>query len=307
MSSVNLGSIDLNLLVVLDAVLQDRSATKAATRLHVTQSAVSNALRRLRVLFDDELVVRTAYGFVPTPRATALAPALRALLMDTERLLASSESQVERPRTFTIASTDAIGVALVPSLFHELAREMPLARLRVVTIERELSNQGLQTGEVDLLIGIPPYLPSGCEGEPIYEDSIVCVARRDHPKLRTKLTLDRYASLPHVEVALFGEPDDRVDRALARAGRSRTIALTVPHFSSVPFAVANSDCIAALGSSLARAYAGPLGLRILAPPIELPRLRVQQIWHRRAAEDPGVTQLRALIRRVGATRVKARA
>jgi DNA-binding transcriptional LysR family regulator len=303
MPLVNLATVDLNLLVVLDAVLHERSATKAAAKLHVTQSAVSNALRRLRTLFDDALVVRTAYGFVPTPRAETLAPSLRALLAETQKLLSSSDRpHAQLPRSFTLACTDAIGVSLVPSLFRELGRQLPLARLRVVTIERELSNHGLASGEVDLLIGIPPSLPAGCEGEPIYEEHIVCVVRRDHPTVRAKLSLDQYASLSHVEVALFGEPDDRVDRALSRAGRARSIALTVPHFSSVPFAIATSDCVAALGRSIALAYARPLGLRILNPPVELPRLQIKQVWHRRVAQDAGVTQLRALIRKVAATR-----
>lgn len=298
MTDVNLANVDLNLLVVLDAVLSERSATKAAAKLHVTQSAVSNALRRLRTLFDDELVVRTAYGFIPTPRADTLAPSLRALLTETEKLLSASESHTKRARTFTVACTDAISVSLVPGLRRELERQLPLARLRVVTIERELSHQGLATGDVDLLIGIPPALPTGCEGEGVYEEHIVCVIRRDHPTVRTKLSLDRYTSLPHIEVALFGEPDDRVDRALARVGRSRTIALTVPHFSSVPFAVATSNCVAALGARLSVAFAKPLGLRILTPPVELPRLQIQQVWHRRASHDPGVILLRKMARKV---------
>src|ERR1700755_979952 len=116
MPAVNLGAIDLNLLVVLDAVLRERSATKAAAKLHVTQSAVSNALRRLRAIFNDALVVRTAYGFIPTPRAEALAPSLAALLRDTERLFATPEAAQARPRTFTIACTDAIGISLIPKI-----------------------------------------------------------------------------------------------------------------------------------------------------------------------------------------------
>lgn len=298
MPDINLSAIDLNLLVVLDAVLRERSATKAAAKLHVTQSAVSNALRRLRALFHDELVVRTAYGFIPTARAEALAPSLTALLRDTERLFATPEAVRARPRTFTIACTDAIGISLVPRIHRELERQLPLARLHVVTIERELSEQGLANGDVDLLIGIPPYLQAGCEGEAVYEEQIVCVVRRDHPTVRTKLTLDRYVALPHIEVALFGEPDDRVDRALSRVGRTRTIALTVPHFSAVPFAVATSNCVAALGHSIATAFAKPLGLRILNAPVELPRLRVQQVWHRRAKDDEGLKLLRAVTRKV---------
>ena len=145
-----------------------------------------------------------------------------------------------------------------------------------------------------MLVGIPPTLPAGCSADVLYEDEIVCVTRAGHPNKR--LTLDVFARLPHAEVALFGTPDERVDQALARVGRTREIAITVPHFSSIPYAVANSDCVAILGRRLANVYAKPLGLRIHAPPVPLAGLTVQQVWHKRSTHDPGLARLRELLR-----------
>lgn len=299
MAGVNLSAIDLNLLVVLEAILQEHSATRAAARLHVTQSAISSALRRLRELFGDPLMVRTRHGFVPTQRALQLAPELERVLAGARALLAPAERDPSRvPRTFSVAATDAISVVIIPRLLPAMRRHMPLARLRLITVEQAFATDGLARGEVDLLIGIPPTLPAGCSYEPLYEDEIVCVTRADHPAFRRskRLTLDLYTSLPHVGVALFGTPDDRVDRALARIARTRKIALTVPHFSSIPYAVAHSDCVAILGRRLAQVYAKPFGLRIHTPPVPLPQLTVQQIWHNRSTHDPGLLRLRELLR-----------
>jgi DNA-binding transcriptional LysR family regulator len=300
MTAANLSNIDLNLLVVLEAVLQEQSATRAAARLHVTQSAISSALRRLRGVFDDPLMLRTRHGFVPTPRAQALAPELERVLSGARALLAPAVA--DPARVFTIAATDAISIVLMPRLLPALQRSMPRARLRLVTLERVVAGHGLAHGEVDLLIGIPPTLPAGCSGEVIYEDSIACLVRADHPRLvkrgkqAKRLSVELLSELPHVEVALFGEPDDRVDKALARVGRTREISITVPHFSSVPFAVAHSDCIAILGRRVARVFAKSLPLRVLPPPIPLAGLTVQQVWHKRSERDPALLRLRELLR-----------
>lgn len=291
MTAVNLRSVDLNLLVVLDALLEERSATRAAARLHVTQSAVSNALARLRSLFDDPLLVRTPHGFTLTARATQLAPELSRLLHQTSSLLAPA-AQAAPDRTFTIACTDAVGVVLLPALLPRLGSR----RLRFVSLDYEIGSSGLQTGDVDLLIGLPPTTPRGCRGELVYEDALQCVVRDQHPRVRRQLTLTTYAALSHVEVALFGRADERVDRALARKGLTRTIALLVSHFSSIPVAIAASDHVAVLSERLAHAYAQPFGLRVFPPPLRLPPLKVQQYWHRRAEHDPALSELRRAIR-----------
>ena len=294
MTDVNLQSVDLNLLVVLDALLRERSATRAAARLHVTQSAVSNALRRLRSLFDEPLFVRSQQGLVPTARAERLAPRLRSLLQDASALVGREAPEDAGGRLVTIACTDAVGLRLLPRIMQQLQRDV---RLRVVTIDFETQRDGLASGQVDLLIGIPPATPPGCRGELAYEDRMRCIVRAGHPQARGRLSAAQYAALPHVELALFGEPDDRVDRALARLRLRRRIAVLVPHFSSIPHVVAASDCVAALSEQLIAVYAAPLGLRVLEPPVPLPRLRIHQYWHKRATHDPVIMQLRAAVRR----------
>jgi DNA-binding transcriptional LysR family regulator len=160
-----------------------------------------------------------------------------------------------------------------------------------------VATNGLASGEVDLLVGIPPSIPAGCTAEIVYEDTMVCIVRRGHPTIRSSsLTLEAYADAAHVEVALFGVPDSRVDAGLARQQRARRIAISVPHFITVPTIVASTDAVATLARRLALALAPARALRTLRVPIELPVLRVQQVWHARAAADPGTLHLRKLVR-----------
>jgi DNA-binding transcriptional LysR family regulator len=297
MNDVNLAAVDLNLLVVLDAVLREGSATRAAARLRVTQSAVSNALGRLRALFGDPLVVRRPRGLEPTPRAAALAPPLRALLDGASRLIAGEGAfdPATTARAFSIACSDAIGVVLFRPLVAALARAMPRARLRVLTLERLLATDGLARGDVDLLIGVPPALPPGCSAERLYDDPMRCVLRAGHPRAARRLSLGDYAALPHVEVALFGAPDEAVDRALARQGLARTVRVAVPHFASVPPVLLETDCVATLSARLARGFARHYPLRVVRPPLDLPSVGVNVVWHRRAERDEGVALLRRLV------------
>lgn len=309
MRDVNLGAVDLNLLHVLAAVLEERSATRAARKLHVTQSAVSNALRRARNLLGDPLVHRRPHGLEPTPRALALEPALREWVEGARRLLLDAPSFDPRrsTRMFRIACSDAVAATLLQPILRLLMQRAPAARLRMLTLDRLVADDGLARGEVDLLIGVPPVLPDGHDAELVYRDTMECIVRADHPSVRRRLSLEAFASLPHVELALFETIDDRVDRALAQQGRQRTVQVVLPHFSSVPLAVAESDCVATLSSRLARHFAERLPLRILKPPVTLDPIEVRQVWHRRMAEDGALTFLREVVReaaQLGARRAR---
>lgn len=285
----DIGGIDLNLLWVLHVLLEERSATGAARRLHVTQSAVSGALRRLRDLFDDPLMVRTARGLAPTPFAVDLRPRLSSALA-TLGLVVRAE---RTPRTITIACTDIVAASIVPAVAARLAAKSPGTLLRLVSVEAAASD-ALADGSVDLLIGIPPSTPRGCEGETIAEDRLVCVVRANHPA-RGRMGAKHFTELPHVELALFGNVDDRVDRALARIGLERRVALTVPHLLAIPPTVAGTDCVATISVRLARAYRH-LGLRTFAPPFAIAPLVLRQYWHRRTRKDDYVRLLRELVR-----------
>lgn len=299
MSDVNLAAIDLNLLHVIATVLEEKSATRAARKLRVTQSAVSNALRRARELFQDDLVVRRPHGLEPTPLGRTLLPALRSWVEETQRLL--SDVRVFDPRTstrtFSIACSDAVTFTLLQSILHVLAELAPQTQLRLYTLDRLYAEDGLRRGIVDLLIGIPPVLPEDVDAELVYRDELECIVRADHPRVGKTLSLDDFASLPHVEVALFEHVVDTVDRALARHGRTRRVQVALPHFSSLPLAVVETDCIAIVSRALARMFSQWLPLRVLRPPIEIEPVAVRQVWHRRAARDGAVLFLRDVVRK----------
>jgi DNA-binding transcriptional LysR family regulator len=298
MSPVNLGRVDLNLLHVLFTVLETRSATRAAQRLHVTQSAVSNALRRAREVFGDPLLLRKPHGLEPTPRAATLEPALRAWLEGARRLIEDApafEAETSE-RTFRVACSDAVSVALLEPILRLLRRRAPRSKLRLVTLDRLIAEDGLERGEVDLLIGIPPVMPDGYQAELVYRDPFACLVRRGHRRVGKRLGLATYAALPHVDLALFDAVDETVDRALAQRGLSRRVAVALPHFSAIPLAVVGSDCVATLSSRLAHAFAARYPLRVVAPPIRLEPIEIRQVWHRRSDGDRAVTFLRDLVR-----------
>lgn len=301
MNAVNLSAVDLNLLLVVATVLEERSATRAAQRLHVTQSAVSNALKRARVLFGDPLVVREARGLTPSPRAAELLPALRGWLEEARRLVANAAAfdPNTSTRRFTIACADAVAIALLEPILALLRRRAPRASLRLLTLERLLAEDALARGDADLLIGIPPVLPPGHAASLVYREPLMCIVRRDDRRVTKRLGLDLYASLPHVELALFGAVDEAVDRALARRGRAREVAVTLPHFATVPLAVLAIGGVATVGARLARAFASWMPLRVLAPPVRLAPIEIRQVWHRRSDADPAAVFLRGLVEAAG--------
>lgn len=292
MRSVNLSNVDLNLLLVVATVLEEGSATRAAKRLFVTQSA---ALARARALFDDPLVVRRPHGLVPTSRASALLPELRAWLEEARRLVAGASAfdPARSTRTFRIACSDAVSIALLPTLLACLAERAPHASLHLVTLEQLAANDGLARGDADLLVGIPPVLRPGHRTEPVYRDSFRCLVRRGPRRVR-RLSMRDYVARPHVELSLF-RLDDRVDRALAARGHSRSVQVVVPHFSAIPLVVASTSCVATVSRRLAHAFAERWPLEVCSPPITLSPLEIRQVWHERADRDPALVFLRGLV------------
>lgn len=296
MSPVNVSDVDLNLLHVLRALLEERSATRAAERLHVTQSAVSNSLRRARELFRDALVVRTGRGFTPTPRAAALLPELQGILDGAKRLIEGEQAFAPElsERRFTIACTDVTCAILMPRLTAAFEKRLPRAQLCVKTVE-DLNATGYAGSNVDLFVGVARSLPAGCQTEVLFEDPTVLVVRNGHPMARRRMSIKDYTRWRHLEVDMDTYRDDSVDQQLAAYGISRRIAMTVPYFTAVPAIVAATNLVATTTLAIAKTF-GHFRLRVLKPPFELPSVVLRYVWHRRVAEDSGVTFLRGLIR-----------
>jgi DNA-binding transcriptional LysR family regulator len=297
---VNLSSIDLNLFLVLHAVLTERSATRAAARLNVTQSAISNSLSRLRRLLGDPLVVRHGRGLVPTPRAEELEPLLREA---TERLALVIDRRgfvpAETNRTFTIALSDNYQACDVPGIARAFAARMPRATLRVVSADYLAASDGLASGDIDLAFSPKQAVPPGMRSAPLFEEQAALIVRRDHPRVRTRMTRELFNELPHVDVhVVLGRPGTghRVaQRGWERAHLRRRVVLTVPYFIIAAMAAAETDCVAAIPDRMADLCLRLLPLKRVRATFPLPGMNMVMVWHERTNSDPGAKVFRDIV------------
>src|SRR5262245_11720577 len=298
--SVNLSAIDLNLFLVLHAVLEERSATRAAARLHVTQSAVSNALARLRQFLGDPLVVRSGRGLVPTPRAEQLAPLLREA---TERIALAIDQRgfvaEESTRTFTIAMADSHQASEVPRIAKAFAARLPRATLRVVSADYLAATGGLTNGDVDAAFAPEQVVQPGMRSAALFEERAALLVRRDHPRVGRRMTRELFNDLQHVDVhVVLGRPGSghRVaERGFEQARVRRHVVLTVPYFMTAAFAAAETDCVAAMPDRLAALCVRLLPLKQVTAAFPLPRLTTVLMWHERTDADPGARLFRQLV------------
>jgi DNA-binding transcriptional LysR family regulator len=301
---LNLATIDLNLLVVFDALMIERNVTRAGQRIGLSQPAMSAALGRLRHIVGDELLVRRTGGMDPTPRALELEqPVRRALL----QIQAALGSQVFEPhaamRTFRIATNDFAASMLLPALCARLRAQAPGIDVRVLAADEQRSRMLLERAECDLAIApFESFDPRFLRQEIMPHAGFLCVMRKDHPLAGTPLTLDRFAATPQVLVSQIGDTIGFVDSILAEHGLKRRVAVTVPHFLVAPLVVATTDLIATLPIRLARAFAAMADLIAVEPPFAQRHFPLAMLWTERTAGDPGHRWLRATLVEVAAER-----
>ena len=298
---MNIRSVNLNLLVAFDALYSEQSVTAAARRAGVTQPAMSNTLSQLRALFEDTLFVRHRTGLTPTARAKRLAEPIRQGLKLLEGALSTpSFEPATSERSFVVAASDYVELVLLPPLLRRLAKEAPGVRLQLRPWGLHEAPPELARGEVDLMLGFYDKLPPRHHEQLLFEDEYVCVVRRRHPTVKTKLSLAQYCVLSHVLVSSRSDSPGSVDRALAALGKKRTIGARVSHFMTVPVLVSQTDFVAALDRRVAQVFAGPLGLKLFPPPLKLPKGTVGQVWHEQQHTDPAHRWLRDTIAKVAA-------
>ncbi len=285
-------------LMALDALLETRSVTLAAKRMGVSQSAMSHTLARLRVRFDDLLLVRSGRGLVPTARAEVMGRHLRAAA--SELAAAVSVEPVFEPlnarRVFRVATTDLVEMLLLPRVLAILEREAPGVDLHVRS--QADAEPALHSGEIDVSIQPVRDQPSaGLRARALFHEKFVCVMRRGHPLCDTRLTAERFAVARHVLVAPRGRPGGVVDDVLAARGLTRRTVVLVPSFLAVPHLLAETDLVATLAERVARAFADRLPLHVVPHPLKLPGFTISTIWHERADADPGHVWLRQTLTR----------
>ncbi|MEJ7602455.1 MAG: LysR family transcriptional regulator [Kofleriaceae bacterium] len=289
-----LADVDLNLLLALDALLRERSVTRAGAVLGLSQPATSHALGRLRELFADELLVRRNHDMEPTALAESLAIPLREALAGIEALL--WRDQVFDPTTaereLVIAMTDFVEATLLPRVLPALGLG-PKLRLRLRALGAELPERELADGEIDLAIGTILSAPPAMRVTTLYREQFVAMVRAAHPCLATELTPARYAGLDHVLITAPGDGPGVVDAALAVVDLARNVVLRTPHFLTVGRLVAASDLVCTLPALVARDVPGTV---TFAPPVELPTFEISMFWHARRERDPAVRWLREQLR-----------
>lgn len=293
---MSLSQLDLNLLVVLETVVAERSVLRAARRLHVTPSAISNSLARLRRILDDPLVIRSGRGVLPTPRAAALVPALSRALRDIDLAVhGGSFDPAATTGQFTLAIADAGQVVQVPRLASELASAMPRATLRVVGIDTFLAGGGLASEEVDVALAAMEKAP-GIHLLPLYEERSVLVARERHPFAAS--AKHQLGALRHVDVQVSpGRGYRHLAATYARARIPREIALVVPSFLAAAAIVAETDLVTTLPESFARRFAKTFGLRELRASAPRVSISVDLAWHERTEHDPAMRAFRDVVAR----------
>jgi DNA-binding transcriptional LysR family regulator len=292
-------NIDIHLLRSFLVLMAERNVSRAAERLSISQPAASHALGRLRVLFGDPLLLRSRDGMAPTNRALEIERSLSGLLTALDDLVAPRgrfHPELSR-RTFVVTVTEYAEFVLAPSLIARMSAEAPHMRVHMRGPDPDRILDLLATGEVDLRFGWLQKPTPSLRSQQLFQDRLVCIARRDHPAIGGTLTLDQYMSLPHVRPHFTGRTTTGrvVDEAVAKLGGALNLALLVHNYLTVPFSVAQSDLIATVPARLAAPFLTLLPLRVLEPPIRLPRMRYAAYWHERNHKDPGHQWIRRLL------------
>ena len=290
-------SIDLNLLSVFQEVYRERQISAAARRLGLTQSAVSNALARLRRTFGDELFVRTAHGMQPTPLAQQMAEPIGAAMAQVALALSqrSRFDPATSTRRFTLAMTDVGEVYFMPVLIERCRTLAPHIEVASRRANELTLKDDMESGRVDLAIGAFEDVSEALYQRQLFRQRFVAMFRKGHPLGRGTVDLARFAAATHLIVDAAQSPYDRINVLLAKAGVAAEARFRVPHFTAVPYIVSTSELVVTVPQKLAESAAGPFGLQWIEPPLQLPTLQTNVFWHRRFNHDPGIQWLRGLI------------
>ncbi|WP_019502859.1 LysR family transcriptional regulator [Pseudanabaena sp. PCC 6802] len=300
---MNLTSIDLNLLVVFDALMNERQVTRAGESIGLSQPATSNALARLRNLTSDELFIRTRVGLQPTPHAIAIAQHIQPALKQIQAALSLERNfdPMTSDRVFTIGMTDYVEFVLLPSLLSLLGTRAPNIKIQVRSGDRQHLLALLDSGEVDLICGLFPEKVLWHEEQPLFQEKYVCACRYDRPAIGDRLTLDDYLSVSHLLISIQEDMVGRVDKILAERNLKRHISISIPHFLVAPFILSHTDLIATLAKRVANEFSTTQNLKIFPCPLPIEGFSVSMRSHRSTHNHAAHVWLREIITEVART------
>jgi DNA-binding transcriptional LysR family regulator len=292
---------DLNLLTVLEALHQEKSVSRAAVRLNLTQSALSHALSRLRDNFGDELFVRAPGGIEPTAFTQRIMPEVTGILGATKQVFESRGvfDPAVSDRMFRIGVPEYAGFTLLGELYALLEKTAPHVRILTLNLVRSEGEDVLRDNRADLIVGRFHVPAKAYDYQDLFADDFVCVGGRESKWIRNgKISLDNYLKAPHLNISLVGQfRHHRIDRELAALGKERGFRMTVSNIGLAFHLVRDSDMLLTVHTRIARPLAKTLGLKIAKLPFKSPVYETRQIWHRRYADDPGHKWLRDMVRK----------
>ena len=285
---MNIALVDLNLLVVFDAVIREKNVTRAAKRIGMTQPAVSNALNRLRHLAKDDLFIRTAEGVVPTARAISLGPPIRQAINLVETAFdPSSFDPINSHDNFNIAISNYTASIIFPKLAKVLEKKAPNINIRSKQLGDVDLLKELESANIDFIIAGQQLIEgNNFVSTPLYDEDFVCVLRKDHPLANKKVNVKDFSQAKHLMVATTGKAFGFIDYLLDSKGLKRRVAMTVNQFLVAPSIIRNSDMILTVSRRAAERFKLE-GVRIKPLPLITEPLKLKIIWHKRADSNPG--------------------
>lgn len=301
---MDIETLDLNLLLVFEALLRTRSVTQAAEHLGIGQPSMSGALKRLRTALNDPLFVKTGTGMVPTTLALELAEPVRAGLAQLRDALVTRQhfEPADTARRFDLYMSDTAQLVFLPDLLHLLRGSAPQVRLKTHPAEMRQARRMLAEGELDLALGFFIDLDDGLHRSILFVDRYVCIAHAGHPTIRGSCTLAQLAEAGHLvyrpAVGSHHVVDEHISAACAAIGRPRRAVLEVTHGTGIAETVAASDLVACVPAALAALHQRTADVQVLELPTELalPPIEISMYWHERAHRDPALAWLREQVR-----------
>lgn len=294
---MNLTGIDLNLLVVFDALMTEGQVTRAGAKLGLSQPATSNALARLRNLTKDDLFIRSSGKLQPTPVAIGLAQQIQPALNQIHTALSPPQAfePLTSDRVFSIGMNDYVGFVILPPLLSKLATTAPHVKIQVRSGNREQQLALLDNGEIDLICGLFPNKIAWHEQQLLFSERFVCICRQAHPSIGDTLSLEEYVNADHLLVSVQEDMVGRVDFLLAQQNLARNIAVSIPHFVVAPSILARTNLVATLVERVAQEFASTLNLKILPCPLPLNGFSVFMRWHRSMRDREANAWLRGVL------------
>jgi len=291
---------DLNLLPVFVALMEERSVTRAAERLGITQPALSNALTRLREMLQDPLFIRERYGMQPTQKAQELVPVIAAALANLDEVILGQQdfNPAKAKQLITLAPNSYLEFVLVPAIVERLRKQAPGIKLRLLPFGTDLAETGVISGETAMVLGRVADPPDNLVVQHLQDETLACIVRADHPLIGKKISRKQYEQLKHVNILPPGRLRVGLFQALERQGLKRDVAVSVAHFLAIPEVIAVTDYCATLPSLFCRHLANDPRVKVLPAPVDLGSFPVEMGWHVRYRNDPAHRWLRALIAEV---------